>query len=582
MLKKILPGKLFCLQLNPNRMSKRSLLFVLIASLFLPVPSMAQDDFGATVKKLQGALTTVATGSKTYDQKLTPNQFGSVRYEVEEMDQKGGKTSYAYEFNMADIDPYAVRQETQKDIILVSLTVRNKQKLIKVSRNGEVQSYDDQVKIRAKDIDNARALTDLIKQGIPPAEKLLAAKLKLNTYEEMVSWLTANTKSVELGSSKSIKQTLAKGDYVGSLKLTEIEIDAKGSVEEQYTFNLADINLNTVNFKVNGNKFGLNFEVLRNLKAISVLKSGKNSFVSELTINTNNVDEARDIKTVLAKVVPLAVDKVKSDNPKAGTTDEIGKALKAVIKDVKSGEKLMTQVAEPQCTTTIMQTTLTKDGSEKHVYTFNWMDLNPNVTKVDVTSDKMYVQAITLDKGPMIMHFKNDKLDGYENEVKLYAENMEIARRLKFVAEKAAEKCKTSYKDPFAPNVNEAYNWLKKSIGEVKVEENSIKQTFEAAASGNLNKIKYTSIMVKGNTSSEEILEFNFSDINPTTIELQTKGKLLYVKFESNFKAKIFGAYKDGKIQPYTTSGDIAVKDIETARGVIAAMRKCVDGFKTK
>jgi hypothetical protein len=280
--------------------------------------------------------------------------------------------------------------------------------------------------------------------------------------------------------------------------------------------------------------------------------------------------------------VPLAIEKVKADNPKAGTTDEIGKALKTLVKEVKNGEKSMLQIIESQCATTITQTTQTKDGSEKHTYTFNWMDINPNITKVDASADKMFVEAITLDKKPMILHFKNDKLDGYENEVKLYADNMEIARRLKSVMDKAPEKCKGAYKDPFAPNATEAFNWLKKSIGEVTVDETSVKQTFEAVASGSLNKVKYTCISVKGNTSMEEILEFNFSDINPATIELHAKGKFLYVKFESNFKAKIFGAYKDGKIQPYATVGEIAVKDIETARGLMAAMKKCVESFKNK
>src|SRR5687767_4896512 len=283
-------------------------------------------EFNGAIQKLQCSLVRVSTGSKTYDQEIKALQFGAIRYGVDETDQKGGKISYAYEFNLADIDPYAVKQETQKDVIMVSLTVRNKQKLIKVYKNNEVQSYDEQVKLRAKDVDNAREMVDAIKNGIPPAEKVLAGKLKLKTYDEMVSWLIGNTKNVELGTSKSIKQTLAKGDYVGSLKLTEIETDAKGATEEQYTFNLADINLNSVNFKISGNKFGLNFETIQRLKGISLLKAGKNSFVSEITINTNNVDEARDIKTVLAMAVPLAVDKVKADNPKTGTTDEIGAA----------------------------------------------------------------------------------------------------------------------------------------------------------------------------------------------------------------------------------------------------------------
>src|SRR6476620_7694452 len=96
------------------------------------------DDFNGAVKKLQSSLVQVSTGSKTYDQEIKPLQFGAIRYGVDETDQKGAKTSYAYEFNLADIDPYAVKQETQKDVIMVSLTVRNKQKLIKVYKNNEV------------------------------------------------------------------------------------------------------------------------------------------------------------------------------------------------------------------------------------------------------------------------------------------------------------------------------------------------------------------------------------------------------------------------------------------------------------
>jgi hypothetical protein len=210
------------------------------------------------------------------------------------------------------------------------------------------------------------------------------------------------------------------------------------------------------------------------------------------------------------------------------------------------------------------------------------MDINPNITQIQVTGDRMFLEAPALDKKAVIMHFKNDKFDGYENEVNIYAENIEVARRMKFVADKAIEKCKTSYKDPFTGGANEAFSWLKKTIGEVTVEESSMKQTFEAAGADNANKVKYNRVTVKGNTSSDEIFEFNFSDINPTTVEVQVRGKWLYVKFESNFKAKIFGAYKDGKIQPYTSTVEIAMKDVESSRGVISAFKKCIDAYKAK
>jgi hypothetical protein len=562
-------------------MNCKQLLFTLMFWALATVSYSQADELNANLQKLQGALTRVTTGAKTYDQTIKPLQYGAVQYSVEETDQKGAKVLYEYEFNLADIDPYTVKQETQKDVILVSLTVRNKQKLVKISKNSETQSYSERVEIRAKDIDNAREMAEIIKKSIPPAEKLLAGKLKLTGYDEMVTWLTNNTKSVELG-AKSIKQTLTKGNYIGSLKLTEIETDAKGATETQYTFNLADINLNSVVFKVSGNRFGLNFETVQKSKAISTLKAGKNNFVNELTINTNNVDEARDIKTVLALVVPLAVEKVKADNPKAGTLAEVSTALKSLVKDIKTNEKELTQTVDPQCVTTITQTNQTASNTEKNVYTFNWMDLNPNITKIQTSGDRMFVEATALDKKAVIMHFKNDKFEGYKNEVNLYTEDIEVARRLKSVTDKAIEKCKASYKEPFTGNTNEVFNWLKKTISDVTLEEASVKQTFEAAESANVNKVKYTRISVKGNTSTEEIFEFNLGDINPTTVQIQVKGKWLYVRFETNFKAKIINAYKDGKILPYTNSVDLVMKDVESSRGVIAGLKKCIDAFKAK
>jgi BarA-like signal transduction histidine kinase len=561
---------------------KNKYLLTLIISAVVSFNGIAQgDDLNIQLQKLKGLLSKVSTGTKTYDQSVKPLQYGTLIYTVEETDQKGVKTVYDHEFNLADIDPYTVKQETQKDVILVSLTVRNKQKLVKVSKNSEVQSYSTNVEIRAKDIDNAREITDVIKKAIPPAEKLLAGKLKLKTYDEMVLWLINNTKNIELG-TKSIKQNLVKGNYVGSLKLTEVETDAKGSIETQYSFNLADINLNSVNFKVTGNRFGLNFEIIQGTKAIRSIEAGKNSFQNELTINTNNVDEARDLKTVLSLVVPLAQEKVKADNPKSATMVDVSNALKLLVKDIKTNEKQLFQTIDPQCVTTVTQTNQTASSTEKTLYTFNWMDLNPNLTKIQTTGDRMFVEATALDKKSVIMVYKNDKFEGYKNEVNLFAEDIEVARRLKDVTDKAIEKCKASYKVPFSSGTPEIFNWLKKTIGDVVVEESSVKQSFEAAESTSLNKVKYTCISVKGNTSSEEIYEFNLSDINPATVEIQVKGKWLYVKFETNFKAKIINAYKDGKILPYASSMEIVVKDVESARGVIAGLEKCIEAFRKK
>src|SRR6185369_7610739 len=100
------------------------------------------------------------------------------------------------------------------------------------------------------------------------------------------------------------------------------------------------------------------------------------------------------------------------------------------------------------------------------------------------------------------------------------------------------------YKEPFATN-NAAgmVKWINGNVGEVVVEGVSDKQTFEQVEAGDPNKIKFTSTQVKSNSSVEEIYEFNLSDINPTSVGFDVKGKWIYVGFETNFKNKIIKSY---------------------------------------
>ena len=66
------------------------------------------------------------------------------------------------------------------------------------------------------------------------------------------------------------------------------------------------------------------------------------------------------------------------------------------------------------------------------------------------------------------------------------------------------------------------------------------------------------------------------------SVSIEPKGKWLYVTFESEFKGKIFKAYKDGKILPYVSKIEVAVNDVELARNLAGAFKKGVTAVKTK
>ncbi len=194
----------------------------------------------------------------------------------------------------------------------------------------------------------------------------------------------------------------------------------------------------------------------------------------------------------------------------------------------------------------------------------------------------MTLEMTALEKKKLLLNSKNDKFEGYDSDLTIYVENFETARRLRHAVGKVIDGCKLGYKEPFANTTNSMLEWLKANVGEVTIEQTSKKQTWETAEEGNDNKVKLTNIEIKSSSSVQEVYEFNLGDINPMSVTYEIKGKWLYITFETNFKNKIIKAYKDGKIQPYVYSLDIAMTDIESARGAIAALKKLAETFKGK
>ena len=559
-------------------------IFILTIILLSLTKAQAQSpELNEMNSKLQKAIGPVQASSKTYEPKIDFVQPAVIQYSYDEVDSKGNRVNYMYEVNVSDLDPYAVREQTQKDLINVVLAIKNKQKLVKVYKNKEVQPYDDQALIIAKDIENARIISEAIKKAIPSAEKVMAGRLKLSGYDAMAGWLTSNVKDVNIG-TKSFKQTITKGTKPGVVVFKLIEADAKTSTEEVYTFNIADINPNTINYKISGNKFGISFETLQDNKYISVTKNGEvKPYVSDITISTNSVDEARDLKTVLALAAPLAIDKIKADMPAPASEKDALARLKALTTDITIGQKQFLQSLEPTCLCTFTQVEKDAKTAKKGVYKFNWMDVNAIGSVVDVTGDKMFLEVKVNENKKLIMHTEDEKFNGYDNEVKIYMPDVESARRAKAALDKAAEKCKAVYKEPFGADANSAFGWIKNNIKDVSLDETTFKQTFEPVDAGKINKVKFTRTEVNPKGSGgEEVYEFNLSDISPLTIDVDVRGKWLYVTMETDFKGKIIKYYKDGKIMPYTSKVEFAINDVDASRNMVSAFKKAVNSQKSK
>ncbi len=559
-----------------------SILFLIMWSTTMTI-SAQTTELQQLTSQLKQLIEPVQTGSSSYKGGIEEIQPGVLRYVYDETDKKGAVIQYAYEFNLADIDPHAVREVTQKDAIYTVLAVRNKQKLVKVYKNNEVQSYNAEVSVIVKDIESARSLSETIKKAIPHAEKVASARLNLKDYESTIAWICENVKDVSLG-TKVYKQTVTQGNHPGVLIYKEITSDSKSSNEQVYTFNLADLNAHSLSFKISGSSFTLVMETMQKNKYIAVLNNNESKpYVNSISINTNNVDEARDLKTALTKVIPLAVEKVKADLPVISSEKEGLQKAKDLIIDVNVGAKQISQTLEPNCVCTFIQKETDSKSTTVEEYKYNWMDFNPNATSIDVSGDKIFLTLKTMDSKKMVMRNSNEKFNGYDQTVKIQMADIEKARRAKVVMDKVIEKCGEAYKTPFNPDLKSAINWVLENIKETTLDGVTIVQTFEPVESGKNDKFKFTKREINSKGSgAEELFEFNLANFDPNSLQVEIKGKWLYVSMETEYKNKIINYYKDGKIQPYTSKLDFAVNDTEIARNLIEALKKSINGVKPK
>lgn len=554
---------------------------IVLGFLIAPNAWSQGESIGDLIRKLQSTLTNVEAANAVYEPQVKLIEGATITYTYTQTDKKGEKTTVSSDLNLADVDPYAVRQETSRDIIYVVLTAENKQKLFSSTKNGKPEAYDHELKILSKDVDQARAIADIIKKAIPLAKKQLEGRLKLSGYEAMKKWLIEHVVNVNDG-AKSINQTLTAETYPGSFKLVLVESDGKSSHQTEYVFNVGDINATLLGLKVSGTRVGVDISMADRLKSVSVMRDGQpKPFEDNLIINATSVDAARDLRTTLGLMVPQAQAKIKESLPTTNSADDALSKIAALLGEVRAGDNTFKQTLSGKCLTTVTMVQSSSGSSTTTTSTFNWMDINPALVRLEASGEKMTLELPMLEKKKLVNFSKNGKATGYQAETSLMVPQVESGRRIQHLTAKLIELCKTSYKNPFPADLKGVVTWMCGAVGEVQVEDVTVKQILERAGDDQ-NKMKFSRTTIKASSATEEIFEFNLGDISLASITSDVNGKMLTVKFETNFKNKIIKAYKGGKIQPYASGLEITVADADAARSLVGALRFAAENLSKR
>ena len=102
---------------------------------------------------------------------LTNNDPCKISFTVSIADDKGKTTDEIYEFGLTDMNKLTVDLKVSGKNVEVTLTCKNKEKLVKVYKNGAQQAWGTEVKINANDVEIAKNIAEAFKSIITQCEK---------------------------------------------------------------------------------------------------------------------------------------------------------------------------------------------------------------------------------------------------------------------------------------------------------------------------------------------------------------------------------------------------------------------------
>jgi len=90
---------------------------------------------------------------------------------VSNTDDKGKTTDELYEFTLSDMNKQLVDLKVSGKNVEVTISCKNKEKLVKIYKNGAQQAWGTEVKIGVNDIETARNIVEAFRSAITQCEK---------------------------------------------------------------------------------------------------------------------------------------------------------------------------------------------------------------------------------------------------------------------------------------------------------------------------------------------------------------------------------------------------------------------------
>lgn len=389
--------------------------------------------------------------------------------------------------------------------------------------------------------------------------------------------LIGQVKSVQAADNQYTQTYSADSKFPYKITLKIQKTDKKGKTEENtYEFNLADINSNSVAYKIQKDIMNINIETRQSQKYIKSYENGVfKGFINKIEVLAENIDAARSLVDLFKKA-SAAAEKVYQGEKIPDTYNGLTLWLKTFIGNQELGTTKYEQSIgfdnKNQLLGTFKQNILDTKGSSKgeEIYSFNWGDLNPKFVNLEVKSDYLVINLSTKNRKKYINYQKVGVKSNNEDSFSIIGADPDRMKDIKKALDKflpLAEK-KLEELRPSINSTTDAFKIINAGIKPFVKDKENTEQGLKPDCRTTFTSKK------SGKSALEETFSFDFADINEKNADLNVKGGLYELVLKTTNNQKFITYQKNGTKQNYENEFSIYSDDLESFRYLPMAFEK--------
>lgn len=409
----------------------------------------------------------------------------------------------------------------------------------------------------------------MLKLTLPLFISLLFISITSQAQDEKeLSWLKNYTESVVTGSSTRLHKFYSVEGKDCKLKFVEEETDKKGNTETQaYIFYLADMNTNAISFKPTGNYITINMEAKASQDYIMEYENGEfEGYVSDFDIYTDAVDKARNIIDAIKAQQSGCQSEGLTWSTAASAVDWLSSNIGTAVHSDDEVSQSFEKTNKPYLAKLSKEYTDSKGESHSETSVINLSDLDPKKIDLDVSGKDLTIELNIKEGKKYIECIEDGEKEAYDDELEIYAGDLEQARNIILAFESLVPDIKAEYKK--WGSSSDAIAFVQNTLWE----SNSSIENLEQSWLHDAGLITLTTKETDSKGGIEVIDKSCYLADLRKEVQLDVSGSEVSITLETKNNDKYIKVVEDGEQQSYDDEIEIAAKDIETARELINAL----------